>query len=157
MRAKASEVIRLLAGKTLSTAESCTGGGIGAALTAVSGSSAVYMGGIISYTNAVKQAQLGVPAEILAECGAVSAPVAEAMAAGVRQRLHTDIAVSVTGLAGPGGDEYGNPVGTVYIGYADATHAFARHFLFSGDREAVRQQAILEALNLIVEMQKTDA
>ena len=110
------DVIRSLQGRTLVTAESLTGGGIGAALTSVSGSSAVYKGGIISYTNAVKNRILGVPLEMLDQYGAVSEPVAKAMAEGVRTLLEADISVSVTGLAGPGGDEYGNPVGTVFIG-----------------------------------------
>ena len=144
-------VIERLKGKTLATAESCTGGSIGAALTGVAGSSAVYAGGIISYTNAVKQELLGVPQDILAEFGAVSAPVAKAMAAGVRSRLHSDIAISVTGLAGPGGDDFGNPVGTVFLGYSDEKVTFTRQYLFEGDRESVRKQAVIAALDLILE------
>ena len=110
MTSLAFEVIEKLNGKTLVTAESCTGGGIGAALTAVPGSSAVYKGGVISYTDKVKKTVLGVDAELLNQYGAVSAPVAQAMAAGVRQLINASIAVSVTGLAGPGGDKFGNPV-----------------------------------------------
>ena len=144
------DVLNRLAGKTLATAESCTGGGIGAALTAVPGSSAVYKGGIISYTNWVKANLLGVPEELLETLGAVSAPVAEAMAVGARKALQADVAVSVTGLAGPGGDEFGNPVGRVYIGYADEKLSTSREFTFEGDREAVRQQAVEEALKLIL-------
>ena len=144
------DVLTKLAGKTLATAESCTGGGIGAALTAVPGSSAVYKGGIISYTNWVKTNLLGVPEELLETLGAVSAPVAEAMAVGARKALQADVAVSVTGLAGPGGDEFGNPVGRVYIGYADEKISTAVEFTFSGDREAVRRQAAEEALKLIL-------
>ncbi len=147
------EVLAALQGKTLVTAESCTGGGIGAALTAVPGSSSVYKGGIISYTNWVKHHLLGVDEALLETLGAVSAPVAEAMARGARQALQGDVAVSVTGLAGPGGDEFGNPVGTVYIGYCDNTNSFARHFCFAGDREAVRQTAIQEALKLVLAQQ----
>ncbi len=154
MMTRASKVISCLRGKTLATAESCTGGGIGSALTAVSGASAVYKGGIVSYCNEIKQKLLGVPAEVLAREGAVSAPVAAAMAAGARKALDADIAVSVTGLAGPGGDEFGNPVGTVFIGYADEQGALARHFLFEGDRETVRRQAIRKALDLILEQNK---
>ena len=145
-----SDVIKVLQGKTLSTAESCTGGGIGAALTAVSGSSAVYKGGIISYTNEIKKNLLGVPAAMLAQYGAVSEPVAQAMAEGARKALQTDIAVSVTGLAGPGGDEYGNPVGTVFIGYADKTKSYAKEFHFAGNREDVRNQAICESLIMVL-------
>ena len=146
-----SDVIKILQGKTLATAESCTGGGIGAALTAVPGSSAVYKGGIISYTNAVKEKLLGIPAEMLEAHGAVSAPVAQAMAEGARKALQSDIAVSVTGLAGPGGDEYGNSVGTVFIGYADANKSYAKEYHFSGDREAVRQQAVQMALCVVLD------
>ena len=147
------QVLDRLAGKTLATAESCTGGGIGAALTAVSGSSAVYKGGIVSYCNEIKHALLGVDEKLLEELGAVSGPVAREMAIGARNALSADVAVSVTGLAGPGGDEYGNPVGTVFIGYADAKTALAREYHFSGDREEVRRQAICSALELILEIQ----
>ena len=145
------DVIQTLRGKTLATAESLTGGGIGAALTSVSGASAVYKGGIISYTNEIKHKLLGVPMEILKEYGAVSAPTAKAMAEGARKALAADMAVSVTGLAGPGGDEYGNPVGTVFIGYEDASHAEVRRFCFTGTREDVRRQTIEAALKLILE------
>ncbi len=151
MQKKSKAVLQALAGKTLSTAESCTGGGIGAALTAISGSSAVYKGGVISYCNELKHRILGVPMDVLDKFGAVSAPVAEAMAKGARAVCQTDVAVSVTGLAGPSGDEFGNPVGTVFIGYSDENKTLARHFVFPGDREDVRNQAILAALDLILE------
>ncbi len=144
------DVLKGQEGRTLVPAESCTGGGIGAALTAIPGSSAVYKGGIVSYTNWVKENVLGVDSELLSKYGAVSAPVAEAMAKGVRERLQADVSVSVTGLAGPGGDEYGNPVGTVYIGYCDNRECVNKHFVFSGDRESVRSQAITEALKLVL-------
>ncbi len=153
MRKKSKAVLDALAGKTLATAESITGGSIGENLTAISGSSAVYKGGIISYCDDVKQRVLGVPAEALAKFGAVSAPVAEAMALGVRQLCKTDAAVAVTGLAGPDGDDFGNPVGTVYIGYADINRVASRHFVFSGDRQAVREQTVLAALDMILEYQ----
>ena len=146
-----SDVLAALAGKTLVTAESLTGGGIGAALTAVSGASAVYKGGVISYTNEVKHGILGVPEEILETRGAVSAPVAEAMACGVRKLLDADVAVSVTGLAGPGGDEFGNPVGTVCIGFCNQWESFAVKYHFEGDREAVRNQTICAALELVLD------
>lgn len=145
------EVIHRLHGKTIATAESLTGGGIGAALTAVSGSSAVYKGGIISYTNEIKHHVLGVSRQVLDQYGAVSAQVAAEMVSGVRKLLNVDVAVSVTGLAGPGGDEFGNPVGTVYIGYEDHRQAVVRHYCFEGDREAVRQQTVEAALALILE------
>ena len=145
-------VLKRLEGKTLATAESCTGGGIGAALTAIPGSSEVYKGGIISYTNEIKQKLLGINPILLKNLGAVSAPIAEAMALGARNALNADIAVSVTGLAGPGGDDRGNPVGLVFIGYADDKRIVSRRFVFSGDREEVRKQAVEEALKLILEL-----
>ena len=145
------DVLNRLQGKTLVTAESLTGGGIGAALTAVSGSSGVYKGGIISYTNEVKHHILGVKTETLDQFGAVSAQTAAEMAAGVREVLHADVAVAVTGLAGPGGDDYGNPVGTVFIGYCDEYCLLTKECHFSGDRESVRNQTIQAALNLVLE------
>ena len=148
------DVLSRLKGKTLVTAESLTGGGIGAALTAVSGSSAVYKGGIISYTNEVKNQLLGVPLDTLEQFGAVSEPVARAMAEGARKVLQADVAVSVTGLAGPGGDDYGNPVGTVFIGYSDENGTIAKHCLFTGERESIRNQTIEAALNLVLSMQQ---
>ena len=145
------DVLKALKGKTLATAESCTGGGIGAAITAVPGASKVFVGGVISYTNEVKHSVLGVPVETLNTCGAVSAPVARAMAEGARGVIGADVAVAATGLAGPDGDEFGNPVGTVFIGYADGHTAFAREYHFDGDRAAVREQTIEAALALILE------
>lgn len=140
-----------LRGRTLVTAESCTGGGIGQALTAIPGSSQVYKGGVISYTNWVKNQILQVDQRLLNQFGAVSAPVAEAMAEGVRTALDADVAVSVTGLAGPGGDEFGNPVGTVFLGYADEKTTLSRRFHFQGDRETIRTQAVRAALELVLE------
>ena len=145
------EVLKKLRGRTLVSAESCTGGGIGAALTAVPGSSEVYKGGIISYTNWVKANVLHVPQALLDTVGAVSAPVAEAMAEGAREVLQADVAVSVTGLAGPGGDEFGNPVGTVFLGYSDGKETVSREFHFQGNRDSVRAQALEAALKLVLE------
>ena len=153
MKTLCCNVLTALKGKTLATAESLTGGGIGASLTAIAGSSEVYKGGVISYTNEVKQKLLGVPQETLRHYGAVSEPVARAMVSGVRELLGTDVAVSVTGLAGPGGDDYGNPVGTVFIGYQDAEITLVRHCRFSGGREDVRSQTIETALRMILEHQ----
>ena len=146
----ASEVLSVLAGKTLATAESCTGGMIGEMLTAVPGSSTIYKGGIISYWSEIKQSLLGVDGEVLRNFGAVSAPVAKAMALGARRTLSADVAVSVTGLAGPGGDEFGNPVGTVFIGYDDGQQIIVRECHFSGDRETVRKQAAEAALEMVL-------
>ena len=146
-----SDVLEALAGKTLVTAESLTGGGIGAALTAVPGSSAIYKGGIISYTDWVKATILGVSHETLEIHGAVSLQTAEEMAVGVRKLLQADVAVSVTGLAGPGGDEYGNPVGTVCVGFSNEWESFAMKYHFAGNREAVRNQTIRAALELVLD------
>lgn len=147
------DVIQALAGRTLVTAESCTGGGVGAALTAVPGSSRVYKGGVISYTDWVKEHILQVPGELLENYGAVSAQVAQAMAVGAQKYLQADVAVSVTGLAGPDGDDRGNPVGTVFIGYCDENGSVANAYRFSGDREQVRDQAICAVLELILKYQ----
>ena len=147
-----SDVLKTLKGKTLATAESCTGGGIGAALTAVAGASKVYVGGVVSYTNDVKMRVLGVEQAVLDKYGPVSAPVAGAMASGVRNLTQADVAVSVTGLAGPGGDDFGNPVGTVCIGYADKHQRLAKQYRFYGDREEIREQAVRAALQLVLEV-----
>lgn len=150
MTQTACDVIARLAGKTLASAESMTAGGIGAALTAVSGASVVYKGGIISYCDEVKYGVLGVPQSYLSTFGAVSAPVAEAMVVGVRDLLRVDVAVSVTGLAGPSGDDFGNAVGTVFIGYADAKGVTVEEHHFTGDRESVRSQTIETVLQLLL-------
>lgn len=146
------DVLKALQGKTLATAESCTGGGIGAALTSVPGASKVFIGGVISYTDDIKNRVLGVDQAVLDKHGAVSSPVAGAMASGVRKLMKCDVAVSVTGLAGPGGDAFGNPVGTVCIGYADKHQTFAKKYQFFGDRDDIRQQSIRAALELILEV-----
>ena len=145
------DVLKALSGKTLVTAESCTGGMIGQQLTGVPGSSAVYKGGVISYWSVIKQNVLGVLEADLAQYGPVSEPVAMQMAVGVRKLLNADVAVSVTGLAGPDGDEFGRPVGTVFVGYCDEKNALVKEYHFSGDREAVRKQAAEAALMLILE------
>ena len=154
MMSLCSEVLRTLAGKSLVTAESCTGGGIGAQLTAVPGSSAVYKGGIICYSNWVKEHILGVDGHTLEELGPVSAPVAKAMAEGACRVLKADVSVSVTGLAGPGGDEYGNEAGTVFVGCSAGGKSWVREHHFAGDRESVRLQAAEAALRLILEIEK---
>ncbi len=146
------DVIQALQGKSLVTAESCTGGGLGQLLTSVPGSSSVFKGGIISYSSQVKADILRVSVDDLKTYGAVSEPVAKAMAKGARQLLKADVAVSVTGLAGPDGDEFSNQVGTVFVGYCDENRCCSKKFHFFGNREAVRQQASEAALNLILEM-----
>lgn len=140
-------------GKTLATAESLTGGLIGSALTSVPGSSAVYRGGVVSYVNDIKMQALGVSSEDLERSGAVSEPVALAMAQGARERMGADMAVSVTGLAGPDGDEYGNPVGTVWIGFSTSERTVARCEHFEGDRSSIRMKTVAAALaELIAEL-----
>ena len=151
------EVLQALRGKTLVTAESCTGGGIGAALTAMPGSSEVYKGGVICYTNWVKANVLQVSQDLLENYGAVSASVAEAMAKGARAVLQADVAISVTGLAGPSGDEYGNPIGTVFIGCDMDGKTAVKHFVFSGDRDAVRQAAVSSALQMVLEQLQSES
>lgn len=138
-------------GMTLATAESLTGGGIGAALTAVPGASDVFKGGVISYVDQVKEELLGVRREILNCYGAVSSQTAEAMASGVRNLTKADIAVSVTGLAGPGGDEFGHEVGTVFIGFSSQTKALVMECHFEGSREDVRCQTVSAALQMILD------
>lgn len=145
------DVLKALKGKTLVTAESCTGGGVGAALTAIPGSSEIYKGGIISYTNWVKENLLNVDSKLLESYGAVSGQVASAMAEGARKALEADVAVSVTGLAGPGGDDFGNPVGTVFIGYSDSRITDSIGCYFTGTRERIRIQAIETALKIVLD------
>ncbi len=152
MKELCAGVLKALEGKTLVTAESITGGGIGGALTAVPGASAVYRGGVISYCDDVKHIGLGVPRETLNRFGAVSQATALAMASGVRKLLEADIAISVTGLAGPGGDEFGHTVGTVFIGFADVRGVIARECHFTGSREEIRSQTVRAALELVLEM-----
>ena len=137
------------AGKTLATAESCTGGLLGALLTAVPGSSDVYRGGVISYCNAVKHGLLGVPEALLEEYGAVSWQVAEAMAEGACRAAQADFGVSTTGLAGPDGDGSGKPVGLVYVGCAGPKGVTHRELHLTGSRDEIRQQACREALALL--------
>ena len=137
------------AGLTVATAESCTGGGIGAAITSVAGSSEVYPGGVISYANEVKSSLLGVPEAVLSEKGAVSSETAAAMAEGARRLTAADIAVAVTGIAGPGGGSAEKPVGTVWFGLATATGTRTEKKLFAGDRESIRTQTIIHALGMI--------
>ncbi|HWQ73077.1 MAG TPA: competence/damage-inducible protein A [Desulfitobacteriaceae bacterium] len=136
-------------GLKIATAESCTGGLIGAALTREAGSSEFYLGGVVSYANSLKEGLLGVQAATLQAVGAVSAEVAEEMAAGILGRSGADIAISVTGLAGPDGGSDLKPVGLVYIGFASAQGVEARKFQFYGGRETIRQLSVTAALNWV--------
>jgi nicotinamide-nucleotide amidase len=136
-------------GLTLATAESCTGGLVAVRLTSVAGSSDVFLGGVVAYANEVKALELGVPEEILEDHGAVSAETAAAMAAGARERLGTDVGVSVTGIAGPGGGSSEKPVGLVYLHAEEPDGALARELDFPGDRDAIRSRAAVAALHLL--------
>jgi nicotinamide-nucleotide amidase len=133
-------------GETLSVAESCTGGGLGAAITDIAGSSAYFEGGIISYSNEVKKNSLGVKQETLDSFGAVSEQTAIEMAKGVRKKLNSDYGISITGIAGPGGGTEEKPVGTVWIGLSDKNDTFAKKFVFSKSRQRNREISIGFAL-----------
>jgi nicotinamide-nucleotide amidase len=136
-------------GLTLATAESCTGGLVAARLTSVPGSSDVVLGGVVAYADGVKRAELGVPAELITEHGAVSAEVAAAMARGARRRLGADIAVSVTGIAGPGGGSPEKPVGLVYLHAEGPEGGVGSEFSFPGDRASIRTRSAVGALHLV--------
>jgi competence/damage-inducible protein CinA-like protein len=136
-------------GLTLATAESCTGGLIGARLTEIAGSSDVFLGGLIAYANDVKEKQLGVPAELLREHGAVSAEVGAAMAAGARRELGADVAIADTGIAGPGGGTPEKPVGLVFLAVDGPSGARTQRLQLQGDRETVRLRATALALHML--------
>ena len=139
-------------GLTLATAESETGGLVAARLTSIPGASEVFVGSVVAYANAVKEAALGVPAELLAVHGAVSAEAAEAMARGARARLGADVAVAVTGVAGPGGGTEGKPVGLVHLHAAGPDGGVSRELTFPGDRESIRARSAVMALHLVRRM-----
>jgi nicotinamide-nucleotide amidase len=134
---------------TLGTAESCTGGLVAARVTDVPGSSDVFLGAVVAYSNEVKARELDVPDDLLREYGAVSAEVAAAMAHGARSRLGVDVAVSVTGIAGPGGGSEEKPVGLVYLHAVGPSGERARTFDFPGDRETIRLRSAVSALHLV--------
>ncbi len=151
---EAEELVELLkkTGKTLSTAESCTGGLIGGAVTSVPGSSEVFFGGAITYSNEVKEKLLGVKTDTLIAHGAVSEETAREMVAGARELFHTDVAIAVTGIAGPGGATPTKPVGLVYIAVADGPRIVVCRNVFKGDREQVREQTVSTACELMKEL-----
>jgi len=136
-------------GYTLATAESITGGLVAARLTSVPGSSDVLLGGVVAYANEVKAGELGVPVELIAEHGAVSPEVAEAMARGARAQLGADVAVAITGIAGPGGATAAKPVGLVYLHAEGPGGGIGREFSFPGDRAAIRGRSVTGALHLV--------
>jgi competence/damage-inducible protein CinA-like protein len=136
-------------GLTIATAESCTGGMVAARLTSVPGASASFVGAVVAYADDVKRAELGVPAETLAAHGAVSAETAAAMARGARERLGADVAVAVTGIAGPDGGTPEKPVGLVYLHAEGPDGGIGREFSFPGDRATIRARAAVGALHLV--------
>jgi PncC family amidohydrolase len=140
----------LAAGATVALAESCTGGLIAAALTAVPGSSGYFVGGVVSYADAAKRDLLGVDPDVLAAHGAVSAQVARAMATGARDRFAASAAASVTGIAGPDGGTPEKPVGLTYIGVADAAGVDVRRVVWPGDREANRRDSAVAAIEALL-------
>ena len=155
--ASLSEAAALLAalqarGITLATAESCTGGLIAAALTAIPGSSATVLAGFVTYSNAAKTSMLGVPEALLAQVGAVSEEVARHMATAALARSGAGIALSCTGIAGPGGGSAGKPVGLVHLCVTSADHVLPLRVQLGGDRAAVRARTVVVALHLVREL-----
>jgi PncC family amidohydrolase len=138
-------------GITIATAESCTAGLVAHLLTEIPGSSDYFRGGLVTYANEVKTALAGVPDETLAAHGAVSAQVAVAMAEGARSRLGVDLAVAVTGVAGPAGGTPAKPVGLTYVAVADATGDDVRRFSWSEDRSGNKRSSAAAALALVAE------
>ncbi len=138
-------------GLTIGTAESCTGGLVSHLLTEIPGSSAYLMGGLVTYANEVKIALADVPPAVLDAHGAVSAQVAVAMAIGARRRLGVDVAVAVTGVAGPDGGTASKPVGLTYVAVADADGDLVRRFLWSDDRSGNKRASADAALRLLLE------
>jgi nicotinamide-nucleotide amidase len=138
-------------GITIAVAESCTGGLVSATITEVPGSSGYFLGGVVSYANSAKEALLDVPAHVLAAHGAVSAQVAMAMATGARARFGADLAVSITGVAGPDGGSDEKPVGLTYVGLASAAGADVRRLQLAGDRGGNREEAARAALEWLID------
>lgn len=138
-------------GLTAATAESCTGGLVADAITDVAGASRYFLGGVVAYADRAKTVQLGVGPELIASHGAVSAQVARAMATGVRERFGADVAVAVTGIAGPGGGSEAKPIGLTYIAVADHDGVDVRRHLWSGDRAANKLASATAALELLLE------
>ena len=155
-----SEVGRVLVVQhlKLATVESCTGGWIGQSLTAVAGSSAWYERGFVTYSNASKNELVGVSRELISRSGAVSEPVVRAMARGALSHSPADLALAVTGIAGPDGGSADKPVGTVWLGWIARTGIErAEQYLFTGDREAVRRQSVVEALSGLIRLLEEDS
>jgi PncC family amidohydrolase len=145
------------AGLTLTTAESCTGGLISSALTEHAGSSAVYLGGVIAYSNHVKTALLGLDDALIRDFGAVDARVARVMAEGAARAIGADIAVAVTGIAGPSGGTPQKPVGLVYVAVVSSTGCEVEELRLEGDRRRIREQSAERALEMVLECVARDA
>ena len=137
--------------QTVSVAESCTGGLLGAALTDRPGSSSYFLGGIQAYANPVKEQLLGVDHETLASVGAVSEEVASEMALGIQRLTGSDWAVSTTGIAGPDGGTEDKPVGTVWVSVADSVGVFSQKLSLDGSRSEIRDRTVIEALSMLLE------
>jgi nicotinamide-nucleotide amidase len=150
----ASQLGNLLQEKNarICTAESCTGGGIASALTAIPGSSKWFEYGWVTYSNQAKTELLGIPQKILDEEGAVSEAVVLAMAEGARKRSKASVSVSVSGIAGPGGGSVEKPVGTVWLGFSTENTSYAIQKHFNGDRRSIRQQTVQYALEECIRM-----
>lgn len=139
-------------GATVTTAESCTGGGIAEAITRVAGSSAWFEAGYVTYSNRQKHLQLQVPESLFDEVGAVSEAVVRAMALGARRQAQARFAVAVSGVAGPGGGSVDKPVGTVWLAWTDGEKIIAERRQFDGDRQAIRRQTVVTALERLLEL-----
>jgi PncC family amidohydrolase len=146
------QAICLAAGLTVVTAESCTGGLVAHELTEIPGSSGYFLGGVVAYADTTKRAGLGVPAELLERHGAVSAQVARAMADGARRRLGADLAVAITGIAGPGGGSDAKPVGLTYVAVSagDSPVELVRRYAWAGDRAANKRASAAAAIELLI-------
>jgi PncC family amidohydrolase len=141
----------------VAAAESCTGGLVASAITDIAGSSDYFRGGVVAYADDAKRSMLDVPPDILRAHGAVSAQVARAMAMGARARFGADLAVSVTGIAGPGGGSEAKPVGLTYVATADDSDVVVRKFVWHGDRAANKHSSAVAALELLIERATTRA
>ena len=135
---------------TIAVAESCTGGLLGSKITDVPGSSEYFLGGVIAYQNEVKESLLHVPQQVIAAHGAVSAQTVEAMAGGCRELFECDIAISITGIAGPGGGSADKPVGLVYVGLATASGVISRRFQWDGSRTQNKESSVRAAMEMIL-------
>ncbi|HEY5460637.1 MAG TPA: nicotinamide-nucleotide amidohydrolase family protein [Deferrimonas sp.] len=145
-------------GKTVAVAESCTGGLLGGAITSIPGSSLYFSGGVVAYGNSAKISLLAVPPDLIVARGAVSREVAFAMAEGVLSLFRADLAIAVTGVAGPGGGSRGKPVGTVWVAVvAPGGVRYAHRFRFPGDREAVRRETVRASLGAAIDVLRSEA